>query len=101
MKTKRDTIRSLAKEINQKWPVLTVIVEPSIASTDRKVGRLRIPGKGRRGTRIKVYGWSTEPGKLGPLLLSHDNAETYRHTGEVRAWIEQYAKKVHPLKAPK
>lgn len=51
---KRDTIKSLAKEISERWPKLVVKVERGYRNTDRKIGRLRWPGKGRYGSRIIV-----------------------------------------------
>lgn len=99
--TKRDTIKSLAKEIHERWPMLTVIVKQGYCNTDRKVGRLRIPGKGRKGSHIQVYAWSTEVGKLGERLLNHNNAETYRCTAEVRQWMECYALDHMLLNPPK
>ena len=85
----RDTIKSLAKEIQARWPDLVVRTWRSHTDTDRKIRgtRLRRPGKGRYGTRILVQ---TEDGWT---LLDHDNSETYRTTAEVRHWIEEYAKK--------
>lgn len=81
---RRDTIKSLAAEIRRRWPELDVRVERGHYSTDRKIGRLRWPGKGRWGSRILVF-------SKGHLLLDHNNAETYRHCGEVREWIDKYA----------
>lgn len=82
---KRTTIKQLAREIADRWPHLQVKVERGYCNTDRKIGRLRWPGKGRWGSRIIVRD------KAGRVLLDHNNAETYRHTGEVRRWIEDYA----------
>ncbi len=81
----RDTIKRLAEEIKFRWPELHVQIEHSQVSTDRQIGRLRWPGKGRTGTRIVVKdsGFKT--------LLDHNNAETYRRTSDVRAWMERYA----------
>jgi len=100
----RDTIHSLAKEIQARWPTLVVKVERGHYSTDRKIGRLRWPGKGRTGTRIRVYRpWTpaelrayrrkhkSEPVTPGELLLDHNNAAPYRRTSDVRAWMEWYA----------
>lgn len=89
----RQTIRTLAAEIRQRWPGLEVKVESVTANTDRKIGRLRWPGKGRKGTRLIVRDPSrpevTAGGfTFGMLLLDHNNAETYRRTEEVRKWID-------------
>lgn len=80
---KRDTIKSLAAEIKEKWPELQVEVTRGYCNTDRHVGRLRVPGKGRIGTRIIVRD------AAGNKLLDHNNAETYRRASEVRFWMEQ------------
>ena len=40
----RQTIRTLAAEIRQRWPGLEVKVESVTANTDRKIGRLRWQG---------------------------------------------------------
>lgn len=80
----RDTIKGLAKEIKQRWPHLDVRVERGYCNTDRQMGRLRRPGKGRWGARLYVF-------NAGVLLLDHNNAETYRRTSDVREWMERYA----------
>lgn len=80
----KDTIKSLAKEIKQRWPHLDVRVERGYCNTDRPMGRLRRPGKGRHGSRIVVR-------LEGVVLLDHNNAETYRRTSDVREWMERYA----------
>lgn len=89
---KRDTIKSLAAEIRALWPELDVRVERGYCDTDRKIPgtRLRRPGKGRWGSRIIVRdpAQPTPPFGLGRMILDHNNAETYRTTSEVRAWIE-------------
>jgi hypothetical protein len=94
---RRDTIRSLADEIRERWPNLEVEVRASTASTDRKISGTRLirPGRGRTGTRIIVRDPSRRDDtwlRMPVVLLDHDNAETYRRTSEVRAWIEEYAK---------
>lgn len=109
---KRDTIKSLAKEIKVRFPWLRVEVDRGYASTDRDIPgtRLRHPGKGRWGSRIKIYDprvkalgeWrhgknqplsDFDPRKrFGALVLDHNNAETYRRTSEVRIWMENYAR---------
>lgn len=83
---KRDTIKSLAREIKQCWPHLDVRVERGYCNTDRKIGRLRWPGKGRRGSCIIVCD------RKGKVLLYHNNAEKYRSTSEVRRWMESLKK---------
>ncbi len=92
----RQTIRTLADEIRRRWPALLVTVEKSHANTDRQIGRLRWPGKGRDGTRIIVRDpaqmepprWGAKPTNEPMVLLDHDNAETYRRTDDVKRWID-------------
>lgn len=92
----RDTIKSLAAEIKRRWPNLDVRVERGHCNTDRKAGRLCIPGKGRWGTRIIVVDPSAPfPSRELHPLLDHNNADTYRRTSEVREWMERYAE-THP-----
>lgn len=52
--------------------------------TDRKIGRLRIPGKGRRGNRILVRRLVDKV-----MVLDHNAAETYRTNQEVEDWISR------------
>lgn len=80
----RDTIKSLANEIRTRWPHLEVRVERGYCNTDRQSGRVRVPGKGRYGSRLVVL-------LEGVVLLDHNNAETYRRTSDVRDWMERYA----------
>lgn len=79
---KRQTIKTLAAEIQQRWPKLRVRVERGFYNTDRSYGRIRWPGKGRWGSQIIVTD------SRGKVLLNHNNAETYRRTDEVRKWID-------------
>jgi hypothetical protein len=78
----RDTIKKLTAEISTLWPELRVTVERGFCNTDRKIGRLRWPGKGRYGSRLIVHN------AQGAVLLDHNNAETYRCTSEVRRWMD-------------
>ena len=82
----RQTTKSLAKEIQARWPDLQVTVVRGYCNTDRKCGRLRIEGKGRWGSRLIVRD------SAGQLVLDHNNAETYRSTDEIVYWMGQYAK---------
>lgn len=60
-------------------------VERGYASTDRKIPgtRLRHPGKGRTGSRIRVF-------RGGAMIHDHNNAKTYRCTEEVVTWLADY-----------
>lgn len=72
-------------------------IERGYCNTDRQIPgtRLRSPGKGRYGNRIKV--WKLTPdGRcpvLDPPLLDHNSAETYRHNGEVEDWLADELKR--------
>jgi len=73
-------LKTLADEINR-VPGYRAVLERGYCNTDRKVGRLRSPGKGRWGTRLIVYG----PG--GEVVLDHNSAEAYRRNSEVEDWL--------------
>lgn len=81
------TLRAVANYINSRQGPTGLIatVENWVASTDRywKGSRLRWPGKGRSGTRIKI-----KKGEF--LLVDHKNSETYRRVSEVTAWLEKW-----------
>jgi len=74
-------LKTIAKEINETCAGLTARVERSFCSTDRKIDRLRWPGKGRWGNRIIVV-------CNGEVVLDHNSAETYRCNAEVEEWLE-------------
>jgi hypothetical protein len=100
------TLKRLAAFINANPKMgLRATVEQGYASTDRKISgtRLRRPGKGRKGSRIKI--WDTQAkmpenhrsfgmvfGEHGLLLHDHNNAETYRRTSEVTSWLRNFLK---------
>jgi hypothetical protein len=89
----RVTLKTLAEDIRREWPDLYVKVEQDHVSTDWKIPgtRLRHPGKGRRGLRIIVQDPNhAEYPRSASTLLDHSNAETYRRTSDVVAWIERY-----------
>lgn len=108
-KAKAPRLAAIAKWLNEHTTLLAE-TEQGFCNTDRKIGRLRIPGKGRTGTRIKV--WQGDEHKtemvkmpfhymypdrykdqrkfqIGPLL-DHNAAETYRSNDEVVRWVERY-----------
>ena len=74
-------LKELAKQIEQDFPDLVAIVYPAnhplggYCNTDRKIGRLRHPGKGRRGSRLVV---SWRPGH-GPICMDGDGTKYERH----------------------
>jgi hypothetical protein len=57
-------------------------IEGGYCNTDRKIGRLRWPGKGREGNRLIVE-------RYGTKVLDHNSAETYRFNSEVEFWLER------------
>lgn len=66
-------------------------------NTGRKAGRLRIPGKGRNGTRILIAksaeamrAYHLTGRNHAPLLLDHNAAETYRCNADVVRWLANY-----------
>lgn len=80
-------LKTLARFIRATWPALRVEVRAVTESTDRKVGRLRIPGKGRRGNELEVYRHAPETLAGWERIYSHNAAETYRSNDEVCRWI--------------
>lgn len=86
--TKRaPTLAALARQINAALPSLEAIAEPGkgYCNTDSRVAgtRFRREGRGRWGTLLTVRVRAT-----GEVLFRHNAAETYRHNGEVVAWLE-------------
>jgi hypothetical protein len=86
LKPKRRSLKTVAKDIEAKLPGWKTKVERSFVNTDRKIGRLRSPGKGRYGLRLRVFN------PQGHLVIDHNNAETYRSTSEVEEWLAQKVK---------
>ena len=89
--------RQLANWINEQQLVdsrgrrVCAKVEQRRTSTDRKVGRLRWPGKGRQGLLLEI--WLVDPPpKLSyeeRRLYRHESSETYRRHSEAREWVEK------------
>lgn len=86
-------LRAIADWINAN-PVLGLraACESHSVSTARKPAGLRYithPGKGRDGTRLRVVEADAPPIRdlVGPALLEHSSAETYRHNFEVERWL--------------
>lgn len=77
---------------------LTCELEEGYCNTDRKIPgtRLRHPGKGRTGARLKMYvpNGDRYPTGFPRPVLDHNNAETYRHLGEVREWLCDWVQKL-------
>lgn len=70
-KARRYSLKALARILEEARYL--AVVESTVVNTDRKIGRLRRPGKGRKGLQLTVYRSTREP------VLKHNNAETYRH----------------------
>jgi hypothetical protein len=77
--TRCPSLKEMGDFINERLGY-KVRIEKGECNTDRKAGRLRIPGKGRIGNRLIVT-------HKGQVLLDHNSAETYRHNTEVAKWI--------------
>lgn len=78
---------TIAKWINENLPELRAHVEEGHCNTDRKIGRLRWPGKGRTGNQLLVYR------KVDKVkVLDHNSAETYRSNAEVEYWLDRWVK---------
>jgi predicted Zn-ribbon and HTH transcriptional regulator len=74
-------LATIAREINEDIPGFTATIERGYCNTDRKMGRLRWPGKGREGNRLIVRN------EAGKVVLDHNAAETYRNNAEVEEWL--------------
>jgi hypothetical protein len=73
-------LQKIAEAINEKAFGYTATVRPTWSSTDRKVGRLRVPGKGRKGFEIKVVNLNGDKlfeydTSVHPYRTNHDAAE--------------------------
>jgi hypothetical protein len=77
-------LKTIAREINESIAGLRAKVVPGYCNTDRKAGRLRVPGKGRHGNRLIVTDVT------GKTILDHNGAETYRSNDEVERWLTTY-----------
>lgn len=91
-----ERLKTLAKRIEFLFPDLVTDLDTWTSSTDRhpKGVRWRIPGKGRKGTRLRVF-LRRGPG-LGPAnyfdpILEHRAGDTYRRNQDVLDWIEREA----------
>jgi len=81
-------LRTVAAEIQAAFPRWRVQVERGYDSTDSKIKgtRLRRQGKGRWGTRLRVWD------EHGCALLDFNNAEAYRTNDEVVDWFHAQLK---------
>ena len=83
-------LKTIAKEINESIPDLGARLERGYCDTDRKIGRLRVPGKGRHGNRLIVTYLPT-----GQVVYEHNSAEPYRINAEVEVWLERWKAGCH------
>jgi len=81
-KTKSPRLKQLAKFINENIKSVEAVIEDGYCNTDRKIGRLRSPGKGRYGNKLVVRDTETNA-----IVYEHNAAETYRENYEVCQWI--------------
>jgi len=112
-------IKTIAAELQVKYPELWITVSKWRSDTDGKVAgtRFRRQGKGRLGTRIQVYytlGVAAREAAWGPIqvlydgeetalsqaarvlegvrpIFDHKAGETYRSNDEVEQWAADYA----------
>lgn len=56
-------------------------------NTDRKIGRLRWPGNGRKGIKLVIWPVGVPPWPSN-ALYEHTSSETYRRHSEAREWVE-------------
>lgn len=97
---------TIAKWINAHKLVLGLRAEihEGYCSTDRKVGRLRVEGRGRTGNRLVVYplhkGERDALGRFRPVL-DHNSADAYRSNDEVERWLANYIAKLPAAKRRK
>lgn len=95
MKARRLAV--IATWINENVPGLRAEMERGYCNTDRHLSGTRLcwPGKGRRGTRIKVYDTTKVTPHGHPVVLDHNAAETYRCNSEVEEWLTRWLEE-HP-----
>jgi hypothetical protein len=81
---------TIARWINEHCPELEARIVRGYCDTDRKIGRLRWPGKGREGNKLEVWRrGETDSSRYQPIF-THNAAETYRNNGEVEDWLRRY-----------
>ena len=75
---KSPRLHKIASYIKENLPLYEVKIVEGYCNTDRKIGRLRSPGKGRYGNRLIVTRKSDNS-----VVIDHNSAETYRQNCEV------------------
>lgn len=94
---KAPRLATIAKWINENTTLAAEVCE-GYCNTDRKIGRLRIPGKGIKGKELRV---AKDDRTLRDavltgrnLLFQHNSAETYRSNHEVVCWLTGYLSQI-------
>lgn len=87
----RIPLRMLAQQIESEFPDLMTSLDHFTCSTDRHIrgSRIRVPGKGRKGTRLQVFSRKDyHSGRFWDPLYEHRAGETYRRNSDVEDWIK-------------
>jgi hypothetical protein len=87
-------LKTIADWINENVEGLTATVKREHYNTDRKVGRYRIPKKGRWGNAITVTN------SKGREVLHHNSANGLRTNAHVEWWLERWLEE-HKEETPK
>lgn len=69
------------------------VAESAKSNTDIHHGKIRVPGRGRRGVKLTV--WWRRPNDMvrdpdEVKIYEHDTSECYRKHAEARAWIKHF-----------
>jgi len=89
-----ERLKTLAKRIDTLFPDMITALDTWTENTDRhpKWVRWRIPGKGRKGTRLRVFvrrGPGQGPADLFAPVFEHRAGGTYRRNSDVMEWIDR------------
>lgn len=94
-----ERLKTLAKRIESMFPDLVTVLDTWTSDTDRhpKGVRWRIPGKGRKGTRLRVFSrngyWLGVKRNTFDPIMEHRAGDTYRRNQDVVDWIKLEAKR--------
>jgi len=75
---KAPRLKDIAWYVNNFMPEYEAEIEEGYCNTDRKIGKLRSPGKGRYGNQIIIRNIKTNE-----IIIDHNSAETYRRNNDV------------------
>ena len=89
-----ERLKTLAKRIETLFPDLVTVLDTWTSSTDRHPSgvRWRIEGKGREGTRLRVFsrrGPGQGPSDYFDPIMEHRAGDTYRRNQDVVEWIDK------------